>query len=422
MKINELVNEDHKGMKASWRKGGFVTRSNALIKSAHKRKAKIAKKMFLSLCISTGPGMVIGYITDIVKDKNDAKWLFDLSKDEILYHVLKEIKVTDDNTYDDLKHIISSLRKAKVDWPELDIIERSLNADKKLDEDADHDEILYYYWDNFVYSLKDFEVHTAMSDLGRYLKAGGSKEKAKDALEKYKEKIIKSVLLQLSYGHVSLLNTVLPLMHQVGIDWPELDLDYNKESIIKNLLTLTRKEHYNIVAKAVDELRTQNVDWPELDIIDRSLKADKMVNEEREQGYYLERMLDDIDLHLSNNDVSTAMHWIRHYYVDRGDVSVLLPYLEKYKDRILKYISSKFHAGQFVYAQDAIIILNKMNVAWPELDTVYEDNKDIIVRKVLWTVKHRVPVDAKNMIAKLRGQNIDWPELDIIERSLNAGK
>jgi hypothetical protein len=64
-------------------------------------------------------------IFDKVVDLNDMK-----TKTQIIKHILIKIK----NDHKDIVQIVRWLRGSGVTWPELDVIEHSLNADRKVDE------------------------------------------------------------------------------------------------------------------------------------------------------------------------------------------------------------------------------------------------------------------------------------------------
>lgn len=124
----------------------------------------------------------------------------------------------------------------------------------------EQDDFSYDYWMDFTYHLKEEPIlATAMRDLLRYLKSGGNKQQAIAFIEKHKAAVIKGLNTYLMYGRYTDADFSVRKLHDVGIDWAELDPEQIKKTTLIGLITLLKKGNSwtQTVEQHINKLRGQ---------------------------------------------------------------------------------------------------------------------------------------------------------------------
>lgn len=185
---------------------------------------------------------------------------------------------------------IKLLKSNSIDWPEFEIIERSLNADESLKEQRSIDSELGLHiaaarqalyrnlpdgnW--WAIGLIITELKTARID----------NDKIQELLNEYKQDIItmhEKILTDEGGSGVQAGLNNMSKMVSVGIDWVELFelIDQNKRNILKNVLKevslYSDTDYSGSPPFMYSYLKKLNVDWTEIKIIEKSLRADGII-------------------------------------------------------------------------------------------------------------------------------------------------
>lgn len=312
----------------------------------------------------------------------------DMFKNQIMKLLLTKFK---DEDYYAVEYYVKVLQKAGVNWPEFDIIQKSLQADKKLIEDAEY----------FIPQAEAAFEKAATLDaawgltreglitLSHYVSTGGDKTRAQECANKYKNQIVKFLLVQFKSEHYVLLKACFTHLRRIGLDWSELET-------IKQAL---QNQKYT-----VDEQNLSNHD------------DELAANNE----WQIQHILDEIDIQLGNRYTS----WINWVYQLRPFDAMprLKPLVLKHKKNVLAWAMNQIKVGRIFVLSELQHLLTEADVHIPELDTIVEDNKDTIVKFCLVKMKQGNRDGVESVVKSLRKAGIDWPELDIIERSITADK
>lgn len=217
----------------------------------------------------------------------------DNNKDVIVKTLLFALKHTDVPRIE-IEDTVSLLRDHwNVSWPELDIIGKSMDADKsKLNEyDQDNPDIRkvkQYLW-NELPEGNWWAIGKAISMMRL---APLSHRDQIDILEEFKGDILtaENILLQADGAMVQAGLSNLELLYTAGMRWPELDamLQKHKASIMREMLKEIKfeyspEEYHGDPPILYDKLCKIGVGWPELDTIGRSLKASRKTSASRTQ-------------------------------------------------------------------------------------------------------------------------------------------
>lgn len=134
-----------------------------------------------------------------------------------------------------------------------------------------------------------------------------------------------------------------------------------------------------------------------------------------------------------------------NWYIEKGGIP--LPQMAKIIDKYKTEILETFHDNWYLIDKSQMLgSLLKLNLRWPELKDIQlnilfeildqgdEDaideivfshdiidaKKDIIIKKILESMKHGDQEFPEKLLDYLAPYNLDWPELAIIQRSLAA--
>ena len=253
--------------------------------------------------------------------------------------------------HSDVQHEMEQLRKLNINWPEFDIIERSINIESgKLDESDDDFmvRVVRHMSDGFDARRSNLHANIfPLNMLSRFDQMISDRElttsEVKAALDSIKEKVIPYLLIETKKGQV------------------------DQREVLRN----------------INELRGFGIDWPELAVIERSLKADlgeineddTISQEQRQINFAYHQFLkcleheesDDIAYWLASigkNDLPTPMSKGNVYWT-----------LRQHKPAIMTSVLSAIKNADAQEFDDddlksMIYALRKMHVDWPELNTI----------------------------------------------------
>lgn len=165
------------------------------------------------------------------------KTFFNRHKDTLLKSILTVVANMDDQiTYSDreVRDMMLGVRKLGLDWPEIDVIERSLRSDKIIKEsDGAVDRQIEY----MSYKLSrltddpyaDVSPMVQVSIFLRLVKEGEINAKdVASGLDTIKDKILRYMLVQIRRGKIKTYNVDIPLyireLKELGVIWKELEI------------------------------------------------------------------------------------------------------------------------------------------------------------------------------------------------------
>lgn len=252
----------------------------------------------------------------------------------------------------------------------------------------EREDILYNDWIDFVYALKNNEAYTAIIELEKYLKLGGSKDKARKQVLPREDWFKKSLTRTAEFLNIGFFEKTVSALKLLGFDWPEMDIANHKDTIIKEFLSRLRRGN-NPGLDKVEALRKLGYNWPELAVIERSLKADKTIA--------IGEMITGARL---SQTYQKLIRSIKSKKYDQAESIVINDLTsEKWSDIFFKL-------GKKLSRQELAPFLTHM--------------KDQIVRLMLSYFKEGMRFEVQLMSATLRNAGLNWPELAVIDRSLRA--
>jgi len=290
--------------------------------------------------------------------KNKAHLIRDML--EKITDMLDDIEQGNTNP-DDTKRMqarVALFKEFVPDWPELDIINNSLAANlKQLSED-------WHDVDTDDYDEIYGRVGSALQDIDIGLS---------EPMDKWQAEVAVNALADLA----ELLDNHDWLDTPTPSEW-SIDLVKQKPLFIKALLMALKADSADDVVKAIYMLEQYwHVRWPELETINKSLRV-KPVNESEpsydEEAYrYAEEMAENLPDVASNP--SEAMHLFMHL-ADYPEVvgTEYAEYFQRHKTSWIRFLLTAMKGDEWTADEiyTAVDILQRMNLGWPELDTIQQ--------------------------------------------------
>jgi hypothetical protein len=280
--------------------------------------------------------------------------------------------------------MVNGLRKLGVTWPELDIIEKSLKADIKKDDQLDESKL----------SIPD------NSKLKKFRKI-------------------------LNYGNWPVVMQALQNKHCDVNRLPVIKnlLDEYKNSIIKSLLESMRHQAFDVILHEIDIMRSINIAWPELKAIRRNARYELNKHKNIDEATFIstkkETNLENIKYFLNWNRISTACDILRDGKMTIRNYKGLGKILNEFETQILNtityYIDDTTYHGLAITCATAI---QDTGVKWPQLYKMIESRKSRLVERLLRCIKGEYYHDTAVSAHNLQKLHVTWPELDIILNSL----
>lgn len=167
---------------------------------------------------------------DRSKNKADSKWFFDLQKAVILRYIFGEMKEVGEIP----EHEVKLLQKAKVDWPELKVLVRSLQNNKTINENTEQQLEFLDYAEKALSKKETGWIREGLNELNDYIHVGGDPAQAIALADKHKEKIVKNILSAMKDGFIDYAKIAADILTTVGVTWPEL-------KVLNRALAATKK-------------------------------------------------------------------------------------------------------------------------------------------------------------------------------------
>ncbi len=352
---------------------------------------------------------------------------------------------------------IAALRTVGVDWPELDIIERSLKTDvankRQINEaqTAPFDAVLsdqvasllpkplrtkfqslqsLFYNSSFI----DFIFDTAKAKFSETKKL-----KVLDLLEPYVMKSLEdqvTVLANPKFSFVyfmDMLKRLRKLDNVIAYDYTDL-IARNKSMLIKSILSayreyekrpdnigkFTQYQHFIDFSKLLDEL---GLNWPEMIAIVRSLASNRYVNvlnrtsmpQSKIPDFLNELRRDGMTIDMLSPKVQHMIDQMKDQFVNRNIFSFRWRITIKFEltSTLVRYFKT----------------LKDLGFTWPEIDQYLnagsikeqaELQKRNIITAMITALKENEWDAVPGSLNELRQLGVDWSELDVIERSVNS--
>lgn len=215
--------------------------------------------------------------------------IVDAGKPIILKKILMNVKAL---TPFPASETILDLRDLGVRWPELAMIQKSIDADNKDEENLDeakntrtvrNNDALKDVIDDLKYfTTVDLSVEGIKSCILMLADYGMSRTEIKTTLTKFKKPILNflNVLVHNPNRHYDDLpkwfEIILILVDNGKIEWPELlsVIESQKSTIIKILLKAVKESDFGSVNYTLKHLAKFKINWPELTVIKNSVEAE----------------------------------------------------------------------------------------------------------------------------------------------------
>lgn len=335
-----------------------------------------------------------------------------------------------------------SLIEAGIDWPELGIIMKSVNADANVDlSESDDIDIGKMIHDTGKQIGKD---QTSLVLRGLIAKLTDSldidRKDIHDLLKPISHQIAYKLDRDLSGKAIGIgIGDLSALVKWSVVDGPMMDaVERHKDQIIRWLLTKVREHSSSLpVLTWIETLDAIGVDWPELAIIRRS--ADKefaaiqrrpWMVEGEQPGWPASAVLSRIRAYQG----LALSHSIEELRYDNVPDSVILKNLEPHDAEIAAWLdgvlSAPINPGLDDKTVFQAILLMTMGANWPEVSKVFRKHRDRIIKRLLEKVRDAVgqpqwrSISMSNIgriIKSIVDNGFDWPELAIMHKSVTIG-
>lgn len=288
---------------------------------------------------------------------------------------------------------IRQLRAAGYDWPELDVIERSLNADntKKLDEvtrQEEADQLAAVERNPYeILDIKDPSQAVQIAALTG---------------DPY---VIRWIKNPTPYAQiVAATDAPYEFLKHVKQISPTIWRDQQvKAAMLKTLLKLLQDNRYSYVDVMMFYLNKNNCPWPELDIVKRSLAIANRLTESNSQE---ETQLDAVERDPYEIEL-----------IDDPSEAVQIAAVET-DPHVIRYIKKPTPQVQILVAR--VTPINFLIEVKEISPAVWQDEpaKKKIITTLLKLARNGRYSLASDMLSLLTGHRCPWTELDIIGRSL----
>ena len=240
---------------------------------------RLGKGFYLDICI------ILYYLKETGLNYTWISTWVTNNKAIIIKQLLVDLK---DNNLSLPTESIRLLKIVGVDWPELDIIKKSIDVDKTkmISEDPDHtlsDDDIY---DKILHYLNNQNIYTFCTYLQYLKKEGIFKNSPKlfndvnELLNDNRERLITSMDSIIRVNNYEYACMSAGILSKIGFryNWMSEWLQDNKTKIITQLLTDIKNDMMLAPKRAIKSLKFTKVDWPELRMIEKSLNASKQEN------------------------------------------------------------------------------------------------------------------------------------------------
>jgi hypothetical protein len=321
-----------------------------------------------------------------------------------------------------VEQTLSRLEHTGINWPELKIIRRSLDAEVTKTKQIRESSIFDIDSKKYIASVMDpiiklpnaewFDPSAACNSIINLYGFGGfTPNQIKEIILPYKKQIVDYFNINLIHykdqrsqlDWLIFIDTIEIFKEHANTIWPEmLDiLDKGKKQIMLILLTFMKDLHFDTVNSILKQLIYIDVKWPELGIIQNSIDADRK-----------QQMNESIPKYYKQNNGSDLIRRL---------------------DRLLRDEFDRFKDNEYNTPDEAaynLILIGLTNSDIPNSSNIFDKYKQTIMVGMLRTIADpewiRYSVDIpindglQAMIAGAKKLGLDWPELGIIQNSIDV--
>lgn len=312
--------------------------------------------------------------------------------------------------------MMTGLRALGANWPELNIVQRSLDHDaqqnpEQLDEVKGPSNNAHDILARILYKLENQDYISAMYRISEFVSYLIKPIDAREKLNPYKQPIIKT-LLEILAGryddpdNVDFVDEILQGLKELGVTWPEL-------GIIKASV-----DHELTQKKINESNKLRESDW------DKS----KQEHHNRRLEEILGVIRDNIAIKsLRPGHIWNAISDLCLLGIAKDKIGELLT---PFKDQIISNFTKNWYShneSEYTQLMDTNSLLstiaimhNSAGILWPQLIDLMEKNKYKIIKFVLTQFKYAEYSRLGYSLDYLRSLNLKWPEIDVIAKSLDA--
>ncbi len=345
---------------------------------------------------------------------------FNRHKHEILTEILRTVADNGSLEQEDLGLMIKGLKMLGIDWPEIAVIEKSINAMQLRESVNNSGEF------NWRYSVTLAQFFNKEDWFPSNYKLDDTPQDMSVHLNKIKDRVLGYVGREMEWWRRNNRSIVRSMAFFAAVKWalhgklwPELEkiLDDNKALIVKMLLTMAKEismyqddlgPYWGKPADLLDDLAYLKPNWPETEIVRRSMNSMKsQLNEVQVPKYYI-------------NDFETlkrdAFYSFIHGWRDTAD---LIPYT----DTVIRWADKTWKTDRVGnnHARYAMLhLLNtKQKAHWiAAFRPMLDNHKKDIVTHLLQYIKRGLTYYAARDMRPFLIIGVDWPEFDIIKDHL----
>ena len=359
---------------------------------------------------------------------DDVLELLQSHKTGIMKRVLRYMKFYEQdeaNRY--VPKMVAALKMFGVDWPELEIVSKSINADKTLKENEEFtDEFINYVIHSIEDSLKYGTFNSIMRDIGNLQRSRrwpDVKDIVLGLLAQHKNTVLRGLDIPVS----STLLTHISRLLDIGVDWPEFAqyLNNKKPKIIKWMLTTLKQDGEVYLSNVIPTLIKRGLDWPELRIILKSANIEVEHYKDLDESDMSSAELDDfirIEQNFNRNEIYYAL-----MLMDKNDFTVVnqpdLGYLlDDQQHNIREFMLHRLDRKDVFEFIRIASMLKSSRIGWTWPTELIEQKKHAVIKLLLGLrispyIEQELMLDLIWMLKKI---GIDWPELSIIEKSVRS--
>ena len=382
-------------------------------------------------------------------------------KSEIIKYMLNMFKI---GHIDQVESYLNGLMQRNINWPELEIMKRSLAAEtNRLDNTQLNENIFYDVVKKLKLAKSKIDEPNLENEYNKVKQDGYYIQHIKNPSETLQLLAIEedpSIIAFIRKPTLLAVKTAL-IANPMLLQQPDKFYFSNKivndckNEIIKYMLThiksTKKSKYYNIhesKLKLIDALQKRGINWPELTIIQHSLIADsnKSTNKQLNEDEIYDKILSSspekykeklvlanpamiqriIDPSEKLQMIAIEEHYSNIQFIKNPTEKVQLTAID-YNPRAIRSISNPCDAAIIKALNDDFYLIQYIDNLNDHIKLIIkniaDDKKQDIVKHLLIEIKTNPKLnwlDARNIIIAMKNCGVNWPEFNIFEKSLSA--
>lgn len=386
------------------------------------------------------------------------KELMDQHQEWYMISLLKSIK--DTNSDDAVQMQLDRFRKMGIRWPDLDILQQSINAEAAIRESQSMHDGEAKSDDDYTVAQQaidmfDRGIWPGISFMGKYGLTVGDLPEAGAIIKKNKKSIMSVLLLNIKYGRLRPTLDAVAELKAIGVNWQEFKIIIDSlqaeaideadekptdPKLLRAFFTIEQRiedDDYRYISGWLAEIGAHP------DPLPRDLQVDLDPNEViPDMLYSIKHHDDDMEVNMDEDDLLNMITGARKLGAKWQELDIM--------ERSLRFKPSKESqtAQQSTVAESytpvsvlledlwwalenkdmnqALMVLSEigeephgLDEYWARIDRYEED----LIRALLVMIKHQSDMiwTVPKILSALRDMGAEWSDLSIIERSIAAG-